>query len=147
GGILFMNVRLSNANRQKDLANVRLATNLRDLEWQKVEDLAEAGKRSDALALLSEFLRVNPQDQCAASRVFSMLNSGNFCLPQGAPFQHGAAVNSVSPSRDGRRIVTSCDDGAARIWDIESGRVLASLAHGERVNTAVFTADDRQVLT
>jgi WD40 repeat protein/serine/threonine protein kinase len=147
GGILFMNIRLSTASRQKDLANVRLASNLRDLEWQKVEDLAYAGKRSDALALLSDFLRTNPRDQAAVSRVFSMLNGGNFCLPKGAPFQHVAAVNSVSPSKDGRRIVTSCDDGVARIWDLESGRLLSSLPHDARANTAVFVADDRQVLT
>ena len=146
-GVLLMNVRLSASNRQKELANVRLATKLRDLEWRKVDDLAEAGNRSDALALLSDFLRANPRDQCAASRMFSMLNDGNFCLPKGAPFQHGAAVNSVSSSGDGRHIVTSCDDGKARIWDLESGRLLGSLAHGEKVNSAVFTAGGGRVLT
>jgi hypothetical protein len=101
GGVLFMNVRLASANRQKDLANLRLAANLRDFEWQRVEDLVTTGKRSDALALLSSFLRHNPRDEVAATRIFSMLNGGNFGLPKAAPFQHGAAVNSVSVSQPG----------------------------------------------
>jgi serine/threonine protein kinase len=102
-GVLFMNVRLTSANGQKDLANARLAAKLHDFEWQKVEDLASAGKRGDALALLSDFLRNNPHDEVAAARVFSMLNSGNFGLPKAPPFQHSAGVNSVAVSADGRR--------------------------------------------
>ena len=40
-------------------------------------------------------------------RIFSMLNRGNFALPMVAPFQHAAAVKSVSVSEDGQRIYVS----------------------------------------
>src|SRR5262245_36031617 len=95
GSVLFMNARLVSANREKELANVRLtsakqekelanvqlAAKVRDFEWQQIEDLVAEGKRSDALALLSDFLRRNPRDEIAATRIFSMLNGGNFGLP------------------------------------------------------------------
>ena len=92
-----------------------------------MEELVTAGKRDDALAYLSDFLRHNPRDQVAATRVFSMLNGGNFGLPKAAPFQHGAAVNSLSISADGQRVLTAADDGKrvvtgsmdgiVRLWD------------------------------
>jgi WD40 repeat protein/serine/threonine protein kinase len=147
GGVLHMNVRLTSVNRQKELANLRLASKLRDFEWQKAETLAGAGKRGDALALLNDFLRANPRDQTAATRVFSMLNGGNLGLPRAAPFQHGAPVNSVTVSEDGQRVLTGGDDGMARIWDLASGRLLVALAHPVKVSGAMFTADERVVLT
>jgi len=147
GVVLQMNVRLSSANHQKEAANVQLASKLRDFEWQKVEDLVDGGKRDGALALLNDMLRHNARDETAAMRIFSMLNGGNFGLPRGAPFQHGAAVNSVCVSTDGQRVVTAASDGMARLWELQSGRLLAALAHPVKVNTAVFTADERLVLT
>ena len=147
GGVLNMNVRLSSANHLEELANVRLAAKVRDFEWQKVEDLVAAGKRSDALALLSGFLRGNPRDEWAATRLFSMLNGGNFALPIIVLFQQGAPVNSVSLSQDGRRVLTAADDGQARVWDLRSGRLLSTCVHSVKVNKATFADEDRLVLT
>ena len=146
-GILTMSVRLASANREKAQANVQLAKNLRDFEWQRLDELVISGKRSDALANLSDFLRQNPRDASAATRVFSMLNAGNFGLPKAAPLRHGAAVNSVSVSADGQRVVTAADDGMARVWELQSGRLLTALAHPVKVSGAVFTAGDRFLLT
>jgi WD40 repeat protein/serine/threonine protein kinase len=147
GGILQMNVRLTSTSHQKDLANRQLTAKLRDLEWLKVEELVAEGKRSHALALLSDFLRRDPRDGCAATRVFSMPDGGNFGLPRIAPLQHSAGVNSVSVSADGQRVATAADDGQARLWELSSGRLLAALAHPVKVIGAVFAADDRFVLT
>ena len=146
-GILAMGVRLASANREKTRANLELAKNLRDFEWQRLEELVTSGKRSDALAILSDFLRRNSLDECAATRVFSMLNGGNFGLPKAAPLQHGAVVNSVSVSADGQRVLTTADDGMARVWDLSSGRLLTALAHPVKVGGAEFTADGRFLLT
>src|SRR5258705_13385740 len=122
-GILTMSVRLASANRGKDRANAQLAKNLRDFEWQRMEELVTAGKRDDALAHLSDFLRHNPRDQVAATRVFSMLNGGNFGLPKAAPFQHGAAVNSLSISADEQSVLTAPAEGKAGVWDLQTRRL------------------------
>src|SRR6266568_3163561 len=55
-------------------------------------------------------------------------------LPKAAPFEHGAAVNSVSVSADGQRVVTAADDGMARLWDLRSGRLLVALTHPVKVS-------------
>jgi WD40 repeat protein len=64
------------------------------------------------------------------------------------PLKHNGRVNSVKFSPDGKRLVTSCYDGAARIWDAATGHLLSeSMRHGERVQYAEFSPDGRWVLT
>ena len=40
---------------------------------------------------------------------------------------HGAAVNGVAWSRDGRRVVTASEDRTAKVWDAATGEELATL--------------------
>jgi WD40 repeat protein len=44
---------------------------------------------------------------------------------------HQGAIQSLSVSRDGRRLASCGDDGAINIWDIESGEYLRTL-RGDR---------------
>src|SRR5262249_21329004 len=122
-GILTMSVRLASANREKTRSNIQLAKDLRDFEWQKLDELATSAKRDDALETLSDFLRHNPNDRIAATRLISMMSMCNFALPAGGPMKHGAALNTLVLSTDGRRAVTAADDGKARIWDVQRGRL------------------------
>jgi WD40 repeat protein/serine/threonine protein kinase len=146
-GILLVSLRLASANRDKDRANAQLERNLRNFEWQRIDELIDTGKRSDALANLSAFLRQNPSDRVAATRLVSMMSGCNFVLPAAPPLRHDAAVNNLSLSADGRRALTAADDGKVRIWDLQSGRVLTSLSHPLKVTEAAFLADERFVLT
>jgi WD40 repeat protein len=61
---------------------------------------------------------------------------------------HEGRVYSAEFSPDGRRIVSACEDGAARVWDAESGQQLTlPLKHGRAVNAAVFNPDGATVAT
>ena len=146
-GILAMSVRLASANFQKTQSNIQLAKDLRDFEWQKLDGLATSGKRDDALASLTDFLRHNPNDRVAATRLISMMSVCNFALPAGAPLRHGAPLSTLVLSADGRRVVTAADDGKARIWDLQTSRLLATLVHPLKVAVAAFAADETFVLT
>lgn len=146
-GFVIMSMRLAAANRDKDKANVQLARNLRDLEWQKVEDLVSAGKRGSALAILSGFLRQDPRDSAAAMRVISMLGGVSFALPSCAPLRHGAAVQSLAVRQDGRTVATTAADGKVRIWDLQNSQIVSVLPHPAKVDDVAYVLDEQAVLT
>ena len=64
---------------------------------------------------------------------------------------HNSAIYSVAFSTDGKQVVTGSHDGTARIWKIEGGPEIKRFPHVGRylgaVNTAIFSADKRFVLT
>jgi WD40 repeat protein len=50
-------------------------------------------------------------------------------------------------SPDGSRLVTASVDGAAGLWDLRTGRLIAELHHQDVVTTARFSPDGNEVLT
>jgi WD40 repeat protein len=144
---VFLSLRIAAAKKEAEKANTRLARNVRSFEWQKIDELIGTGKRSDALAYLSSFLRQNPNDQLAAKRTISMMSSRTFGLPAAVPLRHGAQVNSLALSADDRRLLTGADDGKVRLWDLQSGGVLSILNHPVKVIQAEFLAGEKEVLT
>ena len=68
----------------------------------------------------------------------------------GAAGAHLSNVNSAafSPDEEGKWVLTSSDDGSAKLWDSKSGRVIRSFTgHNGRVVAAEFSADGSWVLT
>jgi WD40 repeat protein len=61
---------------------------------------------------------------------------------------HGGPVYVAAFSPDGRRMVTASADHTARIWEVASGRLLASLSgHTAPVNDATFSLDGSRIVT
>jgi WD40 repeat protein len=60
---------------------------------------------------------------------------------------HSATVTSASTSPDGTLIVTSSDDGTARLWDAASGQTRAVLRHSRQVHGAAFHPSGTRVVT
>jgi WD40 repeat protein/serine/threonine protein kinase len=141
-----MTWRVRQAQQQTAQANVRLARNLRDFEWEHAEQLVLAGKTSDALATWSRFLREQPGDTLAATRMLSHLSTHNFPLPAGPTLKHPARVNRVEFRPDGQQLLTACHDGAARLWDARSGRLLRAFTNSGAVEVAQFSPDGRRAL-
>jgi len=57
--------------------------------------------------------------------------------------KHGAWVESVSFSPDGRFLASGDVDGVVRMWDIESGREVRRMKHGADVKSVGFSPDGR----
>jgi|GEM_PF-3582558 len=60
---------------------------------------------------------------------------------------HNEPVTSVAFNHDGSRLVTTSTDDTARIWDVQSGELRATLKHTADVSYAAFSADSRFVIT
>ena len=59
---------------------------------------------------------------------------------------HAGDVWSVAYSSDGAKLVTGGTDGAVKLWDAETGTLLATyLGHPSAVHTVAFNRDGTQV--
>src|SRR5207248_601501 len=63
-------------------------------------------------------------------------------------FSRMGEVYSAVFSPDGRRVLTGSHDSTARLWEADSGKLLATfLPQTDAVYSAVFSPDGRRVLT
>jgi WD40 repeat protein/tRNA A-37 threonylcarbamoyl transferase component Bud32 len=62
-------------------------------------------------------------------------------------FAHDESVNVVVFSPDGKKMATASDDGTARLWDVATGALLATLPHKGPVKVAVFSPDGAKLAT
>jgi WD40 repeat protein len=56
-------------------------------------------------------------------------------------------INAVAISPDGRYAVTGGDDQAARLWDLETGKIKRAWKHGNSVSIVKFLPDGKSVAT
>lgn len=61
--------------------------------------------------------------------------------------RHFGYVASVKFSADGRHLLTASADRLATIWDLSRGEPVVRMRHGDYVNEAVFSPDERLVAT
>jgi hypothetical protein len=61
---------------------------------------------------------------------------------------HSGVVMSAVFSPDGKKIVTASWDSTAKIWDAQTGKMIADLTgHQDRVNIAIFSPDGQKIVT
>jgi WD40 repeat protein len=60
---------------------------------------------------------------------------------------HGGKVTTTAVAPDGRTAVTGSDDRTVRLWDLDSGRVLATLVHDAPLVAVRFAPDGRRLVT
>src|SRR5262249_49717734 len=76
-GQTVMSFRLQRANRQVVATNSRMNASLRQLRWARADEAAARGDPNEAIAWFCRFLRQDPNDRVAASRLLSLLSTHN----------------------------------------------------------------------
>jgi WD40 repeat protein len=61
---------------------------------------------------------------------------------------HSAGVTACAVTPDGRRVVSASEDKTLKVWDLETGRTLATLeGHTGKVSACAVTSDSRRVVS
>ena len=110
--------------------------------------LAE-GDNYDALAWFAENLKLTKEgsvDEVLGRQQFAAVLRHSPRLVEVLP--HDSAVRHLGFSPDGRYLVTSSDDQAARVWDLSTGTLkFPPLSHGSSVVYSEFSPDGARLVT
>jgi WD40 repeat protein len=147
-GQTVMSVRLSRANTRVEAANVNLTRSLHETQWRQADEAARLEEHGEAIARFSHFLRENPSDADAATRLLTLLSYCNFPVLLFPPLVHETPVVALDFSRAGDRLATASSGGTARLWNVESGKLEVELAHPAPLNNCLLCGEnDHHLLT
>ena len=119
-----------------------------DLALQRGLDLCEQGKVDSGMLWLARSLEITPLESVErVVRVNLALWRYNM-LPLEQFLPHHGRVTSAVFSSDGNRVLTGTADGAARIWDVQTGKVVGKpMNHESWIRAVAFSPDDKLILT
>lgn len=142
----WMVLQLTRAKTETDHANRRLSQMVHRLEWENVEELATTQRRHRAMSWFAKVLRDDPGDTAAASRVLSMLTLHSMALPAGPVLAHEGPVRQVRFHAQGTQLLTTSDDGTARLWEVRSGRELRRWSRPDGIHQATFAVSGSRLV-
>lgn len=115
----------------------------------KVANLNDNNEAARAALLLARGLQVvSPEDEDLARILRTNLGEmrSQLCALK-VMLPHQKTVRMAVFSGDGKRVLTGGEDKTACLWDAGTGKLLATLKHGNAVRAGAFSPDDKFVAT
>jgi WD40 repeat protein len=117
------------------------------VEYLQAMGLANDGSKPEALSLLADSLRLQPEDNPASALIFELLTEQRANTPLKL-HGHTGTITYAGYSSDGTKILTASEDHTARLWDARTGMQLTTpLQHDDAVISAAFSPDGKHVVT
>jgi WD40 repeat protein len=117
------------------------------VEYLQALGMAKEGSSPEALRLLADSVRLQPENNPASALIFELLTEQRANTPLKLR-GHTEMIRYAEYSSDGTKIVTASDDHTARIWDARTGSPLTPpLQHADAVMSAAFSSDGKRVVT
>lgn len=112
---------------------------------QSIASLSRDPEESLRLALAA--LDVRSDEPEARYALQAAVSSAGWTRLLRIPGSGRAGLTDAEFSGDGRRVATAGANGRTVVWDVATGRRLAEVAQGGRVNTVQLSPDGRRLLT
>jgi WD40 repeat protein/serine/threonine protein kinase len=152
--LVMSNVRIAMAHRaehserqKSDAANRELRHTVSRLELERAEGFFRAGDAALGSAHLAAILRRDPSNPIVASRLLSALLHRSWALRIGPPMTHAQAAETVFFSPDGRHLLSASSDATAKIWDVATGKAIATMQHQDQVISARYDSKGTRIVT
>jgi len=150
-GLAWFALRFWNATeeqrRNKDNLHRKTQNDLARKSWQQAMDASGEDQPLKALQLLAQagFQAIPPSGILKSSMI--NIHQGVNPIFLSAVLDHSDGVTGVLTTSDGQKYLSYSRDGTLKLWDGNSGKMLASMDHGEPVNHAVFNRDSSLILS
>ena len=121
-----------------------------DAEGKPAGTFAEAGAAVYGIGLSADGKRMATAGGEVAVRLYDVPPAGEAVanIPVKSTIMHPAATRTAKLSPDGTRLVTGCEDGWFRVWDVASGKQLETLPGTTgTANTAAWSPDGKFIVT
>jgi len=113
------------ARQNAEIASKELSNNLTQSDFVTGVELLEANRTSDGLAYLARAIRRDPTHWQSTMRAMSTLQHNNFNLDMRPELTHEKPAQAPLISKDGKTILTYVNGAEAKVWSIDSGRLIS----------------------
>ena len=129
-------IQITDLATMKNLSSVPLKNTARTLVWSRDSRFIAVGSGNGSV-----------DNWGTAGQGFAEIVDADTGKLQGQPLMHPHTIRSLAIRPDGKVLLTGCQDGHARLWDLEGGKLQKQLKLASAVAGVGFSHDGKHFMT